>query len=86
MRILKKLTEYKYTITNLWTGKVYEVKDPICLRLCLWLSWAWIIGWAPLWIPLHVILRILGRQGFCKVENNCIKIMLTEEGFKKVGY
>lgn len=78
------MTEYEYTITNLWTGKVYKVEDPI-VALLVFVVWAWIIGWAPLWIPLHVILRIAGRRGFCSVDAKCVHIDLDLiNGVKKV--
>lgn len=45
-------------------GKIDKYKtwkeDPVFV-LAIWLV---IIGLAPVWLPLHLILRVLGRRGF----------------------
>lgn len=58
--------------------------DPIFVSFV----WLGIITLAPVWAPLHVILRILNRKGFiwkgCSLGLEYWVIELSSEGFKKV--
>lgn len=53
------------------------------VAIVIFLAILFYYGTSPIWFPLHYILRLMGRRGFMKREENYSETVFSTDAFKK---